>query len=76
MSMVFCGFTCVNVNGLFSQCLTTCILLQIDKATQLKTQPSLPENEMIGSEDEDEDVDEVLFGEEDESPSSSEDNDD
>ncbi|KNA09067.1 hypothetical protein SOVF_157030 [Spinacia oleracea] len=52
------------------------VTAQIDKATQLKTQPSLPENEMIGSEDEDEDVDEVLFGEEDESPSSSEDNDD
>lgn len=55
------------------------VTAQIDKATRLKTQPTLPENEMIESDDEDEDegVDEVLFGkEDDESPSSSEDNDD
>ncbi|KAL2921240.1 WD repeat-containing protein 43 [Bienertia sinuspersici] len=53
------------------------VTAQIDKARQLKTQPSLQDNELVESEDEeDEGVDEVLFGkEDDESPSSSEDDD-
>lgn len=42
----------------------------------MKTHPSLPDNEVVESEDEHEDVDEVLFGkEDDDSPSSSEDHD-
>lgn len=53
------------------------VTAQIDKATQLKTQPLLHNNAIIESEDEDDDVDEVLFGEEGfESESSKEDNDD
>ncbi|KAK9672959.1 hypothetical protein RND81_12G137400 [Saponaria officinalis] len=45
------------------------VIAQIDKATQLKTQPSVHENETVESEDEDDDsVDEVLFGEEDDEP--------
>ena len=43
----------------------------------MKTQPLLHDNAIIESEDEDDDVDEVLFGEEGfESESSKEDNDD
>ncbi|KAH9610622.1 hypothetical protein KSS87_012522 [Heliosperma pusillum] len=43
------------------------VIAQFDKATELKSHPLLPENEMVESEDEDEDdsVDEVLFGEDD-----------
>ncbi|KAL9225153.1 hypothetical protein vseg_001106 [Gypsophila vaccaria] len=52
------------------------VIAQIDKATQLKTQPSLPENEVVESEDEDDSVDEVVFGEDDDEPQTSdEDND-
>lgn len=52
-------------------------LLQIDKASQSKTQILVHDNQTIESEDEDEDedVDEILYGEEDdESELSSDDN--
>jgi U3 small nucleolar RNA-associated protein 5 len=51
------------------------LFLQIDKASQNKTQILVPDDQTSESEDEDEDVDEILYGEEDdESELSSDDN--
>ncbi|KMT16517.1 hypothetical protein BVRB_3g048120 [Beta vulgaris subsp. vulgaris] len=53
------------------------VTAQIDKATQLKSQPPLSDNDLVESEDEDEGINEVFFGkEDDESATSSDDNDD
>jgi U3 small nucleolar RNA-associated protein 5 len=41
------------------------LFLQIDKASQNKSQILVHDNQTIESEDEDEDVDEILYGDED-----------